>query len=517
MIDFEVGSVRLLEKFLGRGAFGTVRLGMVEDTGRQIAVKEMMFPTTEMSASKARNQLENVTREVALMQTLDHINIVKYLGAKRDDFTLYIFMDYIAGGTLRTLIHNMGKLTNSLGKKIMANIVSGLEYLHGKLICHRDIKTENILMTVDGVAKLADFGTSKPIQECLSLCAGLRSLCGTPWYMAPEIISGEPYGLPVDIWAVACTTYEMMTGEKPYYNFENPHAAMFFIATKKKPPPIPKETLKELSTEAVAFMESCFDADPRSRPTVSQLKNHDFVRDSPNESKSSGPGPIALQKHFGNMSDFSLEIEDMLESAGTFHNSSELEQTYQTCTATTSPPPSIPTFPTESVQTRSYGILPCCQKCSSAVSIFMCGDCTPANTRFCPACWEAFHGDATGTSHQKLPLLFNDWIKTPLNGPASPTDWNQKNDDAEDSDVVLCGDGGILLEDGRCVEFIQHTDSESSDSSCSSNTMNDTVRRLRTKSSKYVSWSCENCSFRNPPGLRNCEKCAIQKEVIVKA
>eukprot|EP01063_Lacrimia_lanifica_P030630 TRINITY_DN4898_c0_g3_i1.p1 TRINITY_DN4898_c0_g3~~TRINITY_DN4898_c0_g3_i1.p1 ORF type:complete len:628 (+),score=115.49 TRINITY_DN4898_c0_g3_i1:1148-3031(+) len=278
-LDVDVEAVRILDKCLGRGAFGAVHLGVHAETGQNVAVKCLSFPTCENR--KAKRQLEESASEIRLMQSLHHPCVVQYLGAKRDGWDLFIFMEYISGGTLKTLIGNMGRLTPALGKKILTCVLLGLNYLHSLSICHRDVKCENILLTGDGRAKLGDFGTSKSIQDCFSLCSGLQSVVGTPWFMAPEVINGEQYGLPVDIWSVGCVCYEMMTGKHPYHEFNNLTAVMFHVARDRKPPTFPAE----LKAEHSAFMMCCFQGEPRDRMRTEELLEHVYLS-GPSSTKS---------------------------------------------------------------------------------------------------------------------------------------------------------------------------------------------------------------------------------------
>jgi mitogen-activated protein kinase kinase kinase ANP1 len=126
--------------------------------------------------------------EVALMRKLEHPNIVRYLGTSRDDEMLNIFMEYVPGGSISSLISRFGKFSETVVRVYTKQILAGLVYLHEHQIIHRDVKGANILVDNAGRVKLADFGAS--MEAILSNSSNgdraLRSMKGTPFYMAPE-------------------------------------------------------------------------------------------------------------------------------------------------------------------------------------------------------------------------------------------------------------------------------------------------------------------------------------------
>ena len=119
---------------------------------------------------------------------------------------------------------------------------------------HRDIKGANILVDKAGTVKLADFGASKKIEDLATVGSGSKSIRGTPYWMAPEVIKQTGHGRPADIWSLACTVIEMATGKPPWSTYTAPVAAMFQIASSKDPPPLPDH----LSPEGKDFLLLCF-------------------------------------------------------------------------------------------------------------------------------------------------------------------------------------------------------------------------------------------------------------------
>nr|CAB3455528.1 unnamed protein product [Digitaria exilis] len=170
-------------------------------------------------------------------------------------------------------------MTESVIRNFTRHILRGLAFLHGQKIMHRDIKGPNLLVDVQGVVKLADFGMAKH----LSTAAPNLSLKGTPYWMAPEMVQATlmkdiGYDLAVDIWSLGCTIIEMFDGKPPWSDLEGP-AAMFKVLHKD--PPIPEN----LSHEGKEFLQCCFKRNPAERPTASELLDHPFIRNSSHYNK----------------------------------------------------------------------------------------------------------------------------------------------------------------------------------------------------------------------------------------
>ncbi|KFV57779.1 Mitogen-activated protein kinase kinase kinase 3, partial [Tyto alba] len=199
-----------LGKLLGRGAFGEVYLCYDADTGRELSVKQVPFDPDSQETSKEVNALEC---EIQLLKTLRHDRIVQYYGCLRDpeEKKLSIFVEYMPGGSIKDQLKAYGALTENVTRKYTRQILQGVFYLHSNMIVHRDIKGANILRDSAGNVKLGDFGASKRIQTICMSGTGIKSVTGTPYWMSPEVISGEGYGRKADVWSVACTVVEMLT------------------------------------------------------------------------------------------------------------------------------------------------------------------------------------------------------------------------------------------------------------------------------------------------------------------
>ncbi|ELW62212.1 Mitogen-activated protein kinase kinase kinase 2, partial [Tupaia chinensis] len=259
-----------LGKLLGQGAFGRVYLCYDVDTGRELAVKQVQFDPDSPETSKEVNALEC---EIQLLKNLLHERIVQYYGCLRDpqEKTLSIFMEYMPGGSIKDQLKAYGALTENVTRKYTRQILEGVHYLHSNMIVHRDIKGANILRDSTGNVKLGDFGASKRLQTICLSGTGMKSVTGTPYWMSPEVISGEGYGRKADIWSVACTVVEMLTEKPPWAEFEA-MAAIFKIATQPTNPKLPPH----VSDYTRDFLKRIF-VEAKLRPSAEELLRHMFV------------------------------------------------------------------------------------------------------------------------------------------------------------------------------------------------------------------------------------------------
>lgn len=256
-------------KLLGRGTFGHVYLGFNSERGEMCAMKEVTLFSDDAKSKESAKQLG---QEIALLSRLRHPNIVQYYGCEAVDDKLYIYLEYVSGGSIYKLLQEYGVLGESAIRSYTKQILSGLAYLHAKNTVHRDIKGANILVDPNGRIKLADFGMAKHItgQSCP------LSFKGSPYWMAPEVIkNSNGCNLAVDIWSLGCTVLEMATTKPPWSQFEGV-AAMFKIGNSKDLPSIPDN----LPDEGKDFVRLCLQRNPQHRPTAAQLLEHPFVKNA---------------------------------------------------------------------------------------------------------------------------------------------------------------------------------------------------------------------------------------------
>ncbi|NXW49661.1 M3K19 kinase, partial [Nyctiprogne leucopyga] len=259
---------------LGKGAYGTVYCGLTSQ-GQLIAVKQIVLATSDQLTTE--KEYQKFHEEVDLLKTLKHVNIVTYLGTCLEDNVLSIFMEFVPGGSISSIINRFGPLPEIVLCKYTKQILQGVAYLHDNRVVHRDIKGNNVMLMPNGIVKLIDFGCARRL-AWVSLSGAqsetLKSVRGTPYWMAPEVINESGYGRKSDIWSVGCTIFEMATGKPPLASM-NRIAAMFYIGTHRGlMPSLPDR----FSGTAVDFVHACLTRDQHERPSALQLLDHPFVK-----------------------------------------------------------------------------------------------------------------------------------------------------------------------------------------------------------------------------------------------
>ncbi|XP_048339255.1 mitogen-activated protein kinase kinase kinase 19 isoform X2 [Sphaerodactylus townsendi] len=240
-------------EILGKGAYGTVYCGLTSQ-GQLIAVKQVALGICDQVGTE--KEYQKLQEEVEILKTLEHINIVGYLGTCLKDNVVSIFMEFVPGGSISSIIHRFGPLPEVVFCKYARQILHGVAYLHENHVVHRDIKGNNVMLMPNGVIKLIDFGCAKRL-ACVSLAdtrsEPLKSVHGTPYWMAPEVINESGYGRKSDIWSIGCTVFEMATGKPPLASMDR-IAAMFYIgAHRGLMPSIPSHC----SRKAADFVQAC--------------------------------------------------------------------------------------------------------------------------------------------------------------------------------------------------------------------------------------------------------------------
>ncbi|XP_052152053.1 mitogen-activated protein kinase kinase kinase YODA-like [Oryza glaberrima] len=304
-------------KLIGRGTFGHVYVGFNSDSGEMCAMKEV---TLFLDDPKSKESAKQLGQEISLLSRLQHPNIVQYYGSETVDDKLYIYLEYVSGGSIHKLLQEYGQLGEQAIRSYTQQILSGLAYLHAKNTVHRDIKGANILVDPSGRVKLADFGMAKHIngQQCPF------SFKGSPYWMAPEVIkNSNGCNLAVDIWSLGCTVLEMATSKPPWSQYEG-IAAMFKIGNSKELPPIPDH----LSEPGKDFIRKCLQRDPSQRPTAMELLQHPFVQKAVSLEKSVLSEPLEhlaviscrpsakMAAHTRNISSLGLEGQTIYQRRG---------------------------------------------------------------------------------------------------------------------------------------------------------------------------------------------------------
>lgn len=259
---------------IGQGSFGSVYLALHAITGELLAVKQVESPAPGANTAndnRKKSMIEALKREIGLLRDLKHPNIVQYLGCSSSGDSLNIFLEYVAGGSVQTMLNSYGALPEPLVRSFVRQILTGLSYLHGKDIIHRDIKGANILVDNKGTIKISDFGISKKL-EASNILSGAHnnkhrpSLQGSVFWMAPEVVKQTSHTRKADIWSLGCLVVEMMTGTHPYPDCTQLQA-IFKIGGGRAAPTIPEHA----SEEAQEFLARTFELDHEKRPGAEEL------------------------------------------------------------------------------------------------------------------------------------------------------------------------------------------------------------------------------------------------------
>ncbi|KAM3853834.1 mitogen-activated protein kinase kinase kinase 4 isoform 5-T6 [Vipera latastei] len=254
---------------IGEGQYGKVYTCISVDTGELMAMKEIRFQPND------HKTIKETADELKIFEGIKHPNLVRYFGVELHREEMYIFMEYCDEGTLEE-VSRLG-LQEHVIRLYTKQITTAINVLHEHGIVHRDIKGANIFLTSSGLIKLGDFGCSVKLKNNTQTMPGeVNSTLGTAAYMAPEVITrakGEGHGRAADIWSLGCVVIEMVTGKRPWHEFEHNFQIMYRVGMGHKPP-IPER----ISPEGKGFLSHCLESDPKMRWTASQLLDHSFVK-----------------------------------------------------------------------------------------------------------------------------------------------------------------------------------------------------------------------------------------------
>ena len=272
-------------RIIGQGAFGKVNIGLNVLTGRIVAIKSI----DKFKLGSNSENMKRVLYENNLVKKLNHPNITKILEMFENDKYFLIIMEYINGGNLFNFVKKRRKLSEKTAKFLFRQIILGIQYMHNKNIVHRDIKLENILIDLNNNIKICDFGISLILNSFSDI---LYDKCGTPMYMAPEILLSNKNknigynGPPVDIWSAGIALYIMLSGNVPFNiteivnekngkefngNYSKNNILQYCIINKK-----PKK-IDDISELANDLLQGLLVKNPKKRLNCEQILNHPWL------------------------------------------------------------------------------------------------------------------------------------------------------------------------------------------------------------------------------------------------
>ncbi|XP_076059640.1 serine/threonine-protein kinase chk-1-like [Oratosquilla oratoria] len=249
-------------KLLGRGGFGSVFLVQDVTSGQECAIKCVRI-------QHLKRQLE----EISIHRRLDHKNIVAFLGEERDRKFVYIYLEFVEGGTLEDKIQ-CGGMREGKAQFLFTQLISGMKYLHSRRVAHRDLKPENLLLSKsEKEVKIGDFGLAVVLEKKRLLWGA----CGTPGYMAPEVFNRRYKGECADVWSSGIILLRVLTGEIPWEDAVSRDLS-FKLWTCSTSEMRLRRPWRSLSKSAFSLVRQILTPRPENRATVSDIERNNWFR-----------------------------------------------------------------------------------------------------------------------------------------------------------------------------------------------------------------------------------------------
>ncbi|KAL6967795.1 CBL-interacting serine/threonine-protein kinase 14 [Sarracenia purpurea var. burkii] len=247
-----------LGKLLGYGAFAKVYHARNIATGHSVAIKVI-----SKNKIAGTNLMSNVKREIFIMRRLRHPNIVKLFEVLATKTKIYFVMEFVKGGELFAKV-SKGRFTEDVSRKYFQQLISAVGYCHSRGVFHRDLKPENLLLDENGDLKVSDFGLSA-VTDQIRHDGLLHTLCGTPAYVAPEILAKKGYdGAKVDVWSCGVILFVLAAG---YLPFNDPNLMIMYKKIYKGEFRCPKW----MSIDLKRFLSRLIDSNPETRITIDEI------------------------------------------------------------------------------------------------------------------------------------------------------------------------------------------------------------------------------------------------------
>ncbi|EFJ12829.1 hypothetical protein SELMODRAFT_234938 [Selaginella moellendorffii] len=253
---------------IGAGSFAVVWKARHKITGHEVAIKEI---GTEKLNKKLQ---ESLLSEISILKKANHPNIIRLHAIVEAPDRIYLILEYCAGGDLAGYIHRHGKVGESAARNIMQQLGSGLQVLRKNNLIHRDLKPQNLLLSTNdhnAVLKIADFGFARSLQP-----QGMaETLCGSPLYMAPEILHCQKYDAKADLWSVGAILYQLVLGRPPFSG--NNHVQLLQNITKNE---VQFPHAAQLHPDCIDMCRKLLRRNPVERLSFEEFFNHPFMRPS---------------------------------------------------------------------------------------------------------------------------------------------------------------------------------------------------------------------------------------------
>lgn len=269
---------------LGRGAFAVVWKAQHRQTTQEAAVKEI---DVEKLNSRLRQSLES---EVSILKRVSHNNIVKLYQVIEEGTKLYLIMEYCSGGDLAGLIRAEKRLPEEGARHIMQQLASGLKEMASRNLVHRDLKPQNLLLShkgPDAVLKIADFGFARALQPQRMA----ETLCGSPLYMAPEILHHHKYDAKADLWSIGAVLFEVISGKPP---FDAINQFQLLRNIERREATLPPDIAMETSTDCQNLISSLLKRNPIERISFEEFFRHPWIDPSSSRTQHSSAAANAL-------------------------------------------------------------------------------------------------------------------------------------------------------------------------------------------------------------------------------
>mmetsp|Transcript_68674 Transcript_68674/g.217208 ORF Transcript_68674/g.217208 Transcript_68674/m.217208 type:complete len:398 (+) Transcript_68674:259-1452(+) len=282
----KVKDVYKIGRTLGTGGFAVVKLGVHKETKEEFAIKIMALPPSGQSDDPDANTKEDIVKEINILINLDHPNVIYLREFYEEGNKMYLVTELVTGGELLDAVLESGTYSESDARECFKQLMMGIEYLHSKNVVHRDLKLENLLLAKKGdlhTVKVADFGLAKKAAE-----AQLATVCGTPQYVAPEVIAGIPglaYTEGVDMWSAGVVLYILLSGYPPFYDDSEP---ALFDKIRRGDYSFDDPVWDTISESAKDLVRSLLVVDPNKRLSASQTLAHKWITGSVNKTSLSG-------------------------------------------------------------------------------------------------------------------------------------------------------------------------------------------------------------------------------------